>query len=295
MSVWASGPDVAELACLRGAGFWPAGRVTGCAVLNFAWWNDEFAAPRRLRAPYPREYNLGLPGRSRAYARLLYQGRRVAAERMAVQCTALGGDGVVGIRIEVAPYPGDRRARLFTATGTAVRAAGSLHAASPFLAALTAQDFTKLIHAGWVPAGMAIGTACTWESWSSGTAPRRWDDGNRELGRWTEAVALARDQARDQMQADAGRSGADGVVLGTMDTHATVRNLGPWRGTGGYCIAEATLIGTAIVQFRQPASPPKLPSIVTDLNASTETTNGSARLPRDIGTAIFPLSARFPS
>jgi uncharacterized protein YbjQ (UPF0145 family) len=271
MSVWASGPDVAELACLRGAGFWPVDRVTGCVVLNFAWWNDEIAAPgRRLRAPYPREYNVDLWRRSQAYARLLYQGRRAAAERIAAQCTALGGDGVVGIRIDVTPYPGDRRARQFTATGTAVRAAGSIHVTSPFLAGLTAQDFTKLMHAGWVPVGMAIGAACTWDSWSSGTAPRRWDDGNRELGRWTEAVALAREQARGQMQADAERSGADGVVLGAMDAHATVHNLGLWRGAGGYCIAEATLIGTAIAQFRPPASPQKLPPMVTNLKASTE-------------------------
>jgi hypothetical protein len=146
-------------------------------VLNFAWWSHDIAAPgRRLRASYPREYNLDLTRRSEAYARLLRQGRRAAAERMAAQCTALGGDGVVGISIAVAPYPGDKRAWQFTAMGTAVRAAGTLRAASPFLAGLTPQDFTKLIDAGWVPADIAIGTACTWDSWSSGTAPRRWDD-----------------------------------------------------------------------------------------------------------------------
>jgi uncharacterized protein YbjQ (UPF0145 family) len=271
MSVWASGPDVAELACLRGAGFQPTGRVTGCAVLNFAWWNHEIGIPNRLRSPYLRKYNLDLWRRSEAYAGLLYAGRRAAARRMADQCTALGGDGVVGIRIEVTPYLGDRRARQFTATGTAVRAAGTLRATSPFLAALSAQDFARLMRAGWVPADIAVGTACTWESWSSGTAPRRWDDGNRELERWTEAVALAREQARDKMRADAARSGADGVVLGAMDTHATVHHLGPWRGTGGYCIAEATLIGTAIAQFQPPSTPQQQPSVAMDLQASTDT------------------------
>jgi hypothetical protein len=120
MSVWASGPDVAELACLRGAGFWPVGRVTGCAVLNFAWWRTNgFGVPTQLSVPYPQEYKLALPSRTRAYARLLYQGRRAAAKRMAAQCTALGGDGVVGVEVGVTPYPGDKRARQFTATGTA--------------------------------------------------------------------------------------------------------------------------------------------------------------------------------
>jgi hypothetical protein len=81
-------------------------------------------------------------------------------------------------------------------------------------------------------------------------------------------VALAREQARDQLQADAARTGVDGVVLGAIETHAAVHNLGPWGGAGGYCVADATLVGTAIAQFRPPSSPQKLPSIVMDLQAS---------------------------
>jgi uncharacterized protein YbjQ (UPF0145 family) len=163
------------------------------------------------------------------------------------------------------PTPGDRRARQFTATGTAVRAAGTLHVASPFLAALTVQDFGRLVRAGWISAGLAVGVACTWGSWSSAAAPRRRDDGNRELEQWTDAVALAREQARGTMQADAARTGADGVVLATMDTCATGHNMGPWRAAGGYCVAEATLIGTAITQFSTPAG--TQPSLV--MKAST--------------------------
>jgi uncharacterized protein YbjQ (UPF0145 family) len=270
MNVWASGPDVAEAACLRGAGFRPLGRVTGCIVLNFAWWNDEeIAAPRRMRVPYPKEFSLNLHRRSEAYARLLYQGRRAAAERMAARCAALDGDGVVGVAIDVAPYIGDKRALQFTATGTAVRAAGSLRTSSPFLAGVSAQDFTKLMMAGWVPVDIAVGTACTWRNWSAGRAPRRWDDDNRELGRWTEAVATAREQARGQMQADAARRGADGVTPADTDMHVTVRNLGPWRGAGGYCVAEATYLGTAISQFRSSRSQ-QFVSTVKDLRPETE-------------------------
>jgi hypothetical protein len=103
----------------------------------------------------------------------------------------------------VAPCPGDRRARQFTATGTAVRAAGGLRATSPFLASLAAQDFVR-------------------------------------------------------------------VVLGATDAHTTVHNLGPGRGAGGYCIAEVTLTGTAIAQFRPSASPRHLPALAMDLRASTQ-------------------------
>jgi uncharacterized protein YbjQ (UPF0145 family) len=183
MSVWASGSDAAELACLRVAGFWPVGRASGCVVLNFGWWSHEIGSPRRLRERYPQGYgNLDLGRRSEAYAGLLYQGQRAALARMAAQCSSLGGDGVVGVRIDVAPYPGDGRARQFTAADTTVRAEG---------------------------------------------------------------------------------------------------------------VAEATLIGTAITQFRPSPSSQVLPAVATDLRAKTETSRNTHPAPtRDTGKAIFSLPAR---
>jgi uncharacterized protein YbjQ (UPF0145 family) len=267
---WVSGPDVAEVACLRGAGFEPVGQVAGNAVVNFAWWDHDVRAPGpRLRRRYPREFDgMNLHRRSRAYADLLYRGRRTAVERMAAQCAALGGDGVVGVRLQAGPYRGGKRARQFTAAGTAVRAAGAVRAAAPFVACMPAQDFARLLAAGWVPADIAIGTACTWRDWSAGAAPRRWDDGNRELKRWTEAVTAARAEARDQMQARAARAGADGIVLAGLDMSTSVHQWGPWRGTGGYCVAEVTSIGTAITSFGPASSSGNPPSPVTNLQAS---------------------------
>ena len=251
VSGWAPGLGAAEVVGLRGAGFEPAGQVAGNAVVNFAWWTHDAAAPgRRRRRRYPQEFgSMDLNRRSEAYADMLYRGLRTAAERMAAQCTALGGDGVVGVRLQTGPYPGDRRARQFTATGAAVRAEGCARAASPFLAGLPASDFARLLAASWMPADIVIGTACAWRDWSSGTAPRRWDDGNRELERWTEAVQAARCEARDQAEDRTARTGAVGLVHTDVKVSVAVHNRGPWRGTGGYCVAEAIVTGTAVTPF----------------------------------------------
>ena len=279
---WVSGLDAAEVACLRGAGFEPAGQVVGNAVVNFAWWTHDACAPGwRWRRRYPREFDsMDLSRRSRAYADMLYRGLRTAAERMAAQCSALGGDGVVGVRLQTGPYPGDRRARQFTATGAAVRAEGGVRAASPFLAGVPAPDFARLLAAGWVPADVVIGTACAWRSWSSGTAPRRWDDRNRELERWTEAVQAARCEARDQAEARTARTGAAGLVHTEVRLAAAVRNWGPWRGTGGYCVAEATVTGTAITPFGPVPGPAARPLTTVSLLDTDSVPLARHRAPR---------------
>jgi len=270
VSAWTSGLSVAEFACLRAAGFQPVGQVTGNAVLNFAWWTKDGRRPGQgLRQQYPSRFINLPPGRlMQAYAETLYLGRRLAAQRMAAQCTAAGGDGVVAIRTAVAPYPGNREARQFTAAGTAVRAAGDVRAPEPFLAHMSAQDFGKLITSGWIATSIAIGTAVSQGRWPGALAPRRWDDSGRELEPWTNAVNAARAEARDRLAADAGRTGGEGVVLASMDMHAGVFNSGPWRGAGGYCIIEVTFVGTAIAAFGFSARPGRLALPVIDQRAT---------------------------
>jgi hypothetical protein len=214
MSVWASGPDVAELACLRGVGFRPVGRVAGCTVLNFAWWNEEeIGVPRRLRAPYPQEFNLDLAA---------LRGIRKAALPGAARSRGADGGPVRGARRRRGGGDRDRRCPLPRRQASPpVRCDGHGGAGCgkpPHFLAVPRRPERAGLH----QADDCRMDACRHSSrhrlhlgqLSSETAPRRWDDGNRELERWTEAVALAREQARDQMQADVARSGADGIVLG---------------------------------------------------------------------------------
>jgi uncharacterized protein YbjQ (UPF0145 family) len=275
---------------LRAAGFEPVGQVMGNAVLNFAWWNEEAGPIRRFRPLYPQRFNgLRLAPRMSAYADLLYGGRRAAVDRMVAHCAALGGDGVVGVHMEVAPYPGDERAQQFTALGTAVRAAGNIRPAAPFASHLSAPDFTKLISAGWVPASIVFGVAVCEGSWSASSAPRRWGDVNRELRAWTDAITRARAEARDVLAADAARVGGDGVLFADADLQAGVHTYGP-RGTGGgYCVAEATFAGTVIAAFGRTASPHPRVIPVAELTKKIPT----LRRP-DQGQRIFPRTRPSP-
>jgi hypothetical protein len=78
-------------------------------------------------------------------------------ERMRAEAAQVGGDGVVAVRLTVAPFEGIGTE--FRAIGTAVRADGDVHPARPFTSDLSGQEFAQLIAAGWVPAALLLGIA----------------------------------------------------------------------------------------------------------------------------------------
>jgi hypothetical protein len=78
----------------------------------------------------------------------MYQARRAAVDRMTAECAALGGHGVVGVRLSRGPFA--LGGLEFTAVGTAVRAAGvAAGPRVPFTSAVSGQDFARLVMAGW--------------------------------------------------------------------------------------------------------------------------------------------------
>ena len=54
--------------------------------------------------------------------RTMYEARRTAISRMTAECEALGGHGVVGVRLTIGPFPAGGLE--FKAIGTAIRAPG---------------------------------------------------------------------------------------------------------------------------------------------------------------------------
>ena len=85
----------------------------------------------------------------------LYEARRRAIGRMSAECAALGGHGVVGVSLELGPFPGG--AVEFKAIGTAVRAPGGVRLKAPFTSDVSGQEFAKLIMAGVVPVSLVLG------------------------------------------------------------------------------------------------------------------------------------------
>jgi uncharacterized protein YbjQ (UPF0145 family) len=238
-------------------------------------------AERDGRGPEPDE-----DGPLGPLVRAMDQARRTAVERMTAECAELGGDGVVGLRVSRGSYL--LGGQEFSAVGTAVRAHGAEFRAfsaavrargsesaaatgsegvaatgsegvaatvaargepAPFTSDLSGQDFAKLIMAGWVPAGLVLGVAigACHDDWQTTRQTRRWS-GNREVVGWTDVVNQSRRDARDRLDLDVQRLGAEGAVVASMQLRVTVRDCPAQPGRRDH-IVEASILGTAVARF----------------------------------------------
>ncbi len=231
---WGSALTSGEFAAIRSAGFEPVGQVLGAAV---------YAAGAASGS--------SCPGSFGPLVQAMYQARHAAIDRMTTECAQLGGHGVVGVRLSRGSFP--LGGLEFTAIGTAVRAPGAACGRQePFTSDLSGQDFAKLITAGWVPAGLALGISIgSWHDDRTTTRQARWGSGNAEVTGWTELVNQVRHDARRQLESDVQRLGAEGAVIAAMQLRVS---RGDCPASVGRCdhIAEATLIGTAIARFSRP-------------------------------------------
>jgi uncharacterized protein YbjQ (UPF0145 family) len=108
-----------------------------------------------------------------------------------------------------------------------------------------------------VPAGLVLGIsiAARHDDWVT-LSSTRWGAGNTEVAGYTELVNMARHDAREELDSDVQRLGADGVVIATNHLHVSAREC-PAQDSRRDHIAEVTIIGTAIAQFADgPGSAP---------------------------------------
>jgi uncharacterized protein YbjQ (UPF0145 family) len=238
---WGSALTSGEFAAIRSAGFEPVGQVFGAAV---------FTAGSASGS--------GCPGSFGPLVQAMYQARDVAIGRMSAECAELGGHGVVGVRVSRGSFL--LGGVEFTAIGTAVRAPGAeLGRREPFTSDVSGQDFAKLIMAGWVPAGLALGVSIGLRHDDRTTTRQaRWGSPNAEVAGWTELVSEARHEARRLLESDVSRLGGEGVVVADMQLRVRERDCPVEVGRHDH-VVEATLIGTAIARFscdgRRPAGP----------------------------------------
>lgn len=262
---WGSALTTDEFAAIRSCGFAPVGQVLGAAVYNVGY-TGGYACPAYgmgygmgyglggrytgLGAPFRSVTATSGSGSLGSYApmvRTLYEARRMAISRMTEECAALGGDGVVGVGLTIGSFPAGGLE--FKAIGTAVRAPGRVRPRQPFTSDLTGQDFAKLIHSGWVPAGLVLGISigARHDDWAT-VSQTAWGAGNTEVSGYTDLVNATRHDARAQLEQDVARHGADGVVLQDMELRIGEHECPMQEGRRDH-VAEATIIGTAIVAF----------------------------------------------
>lgn len=273
---WGSSLEVSEFAAISKVGFQPVGQVLGAAVYNIGDAGDEDCPYGKAvyrgegnrvyqppgsgvwLGPSPVQPPVGAAaiGSARPLVSVLYQARRAAISRMTAECTALGGLGVIGVTLTIGPFGDDEGILEFRAFGTAVRAAGVVSRAQPFASDLSGQDFTKLVAHGYVPVGLALGVAVGYRHDDLLTQGQtRFTAGNVEVVGYSELVQQMRTDARNELELDLVRMGAEGVVVREMSTRISERKC-PIVPFGKDHVVEVSIVGTAIAQFARIAPPP---------------------------------------
>jgi len=188
------------------------------------------------------------------YVDALYHGFDTALYRMLLECQSLGGDGVVGVRLE--QHHLGQGNREFTALGTAVRAAGGQRPAKLFSTTLNGQDFAKLFQGGWMAASVVIGisVAIRHDDWATRSQASAWTY-NTEVSGYTELVNHVRADSRSQLARRVGALHADGAITNSMQLSIHAQEMGENHTDH---VAESRLIGDAVVRFHpQGAAPSK--------------------------------------
>jgi uncharacterized protein YbjQ (UPF0145 family) len=245
-AAFTSSLSVDEHHAIRSVGFSPVGQVMGTCVVH----PGAYALSMCGYYGYGMRYAWGSAPVTVAQQveGALKSARHSAVNRMVQECEGLRGDGIVGVRLTMEPFvAGGIEVQ---AIGTAVRADGDKRPPRPFTSDVTGQDFAKLMLAGWLPAGLVMGTAVLIRhddyttAWQSGS----WN--NTEVSGVTDLVTSARERARATLQSDASRFGAKHVVL--RDLGLWVFHQGCRSGSEGHDhVAESLAIGTALVPLRE--------------------------------------------
>ena len=259
---WGSALSSDEFAAIRGVGFEPVGQVLGAAVYNIGFtggyncpgaWSGYGSYAQAYRS-VTQVSGRGGYGSFGPLTQAMYDARHRAISRMLAECAELGGHGIVGVSLSIGSFPAGGLE--FKAIGTAVRAPGAAPLREPFSSDLSGQDFAKLIHAGYVPAGLALGISvgARHDDWLT-VGQTRWGAGNAEVVGYTELVNDSRHDARQQLEKDVRRMGGEGVVVSRMDMRVHEREC-PMQEHGKDHIVEVTIVGTATVHYAAVAKPP---------------------------------------
>ncbi|HUY79722.1 MAG TPA: heavy metal-binding domain-containing protein [Ktedonobacterales bacterium] len=220
--LFSSDLSVSEFLLAREAGFEPLGVVIGSSVYHIGW------QPQYMTVGSNYGYGFGYgytydDQELTVLTEAKLRARELAMSRMEAEATALGADGIIGVRLDVGEYAWGPGLAEFIAIGTAVRARGSAAGSyrtrfgKPFTSDLSGQDFRTLLHAGYRPLALVLGV-CVFAAYQNGWAFQQmsgwWGYGgvNQEVTQFTQATYSARELAMGRMQTEAANLGATGVV-----------------------------------------------------------------------------------
>jgi uncharacterized protein YbjQ (UPF0145 family) len=233
-SLFTSDLTVNEFLLVREVGFRPLGLVLGSSIYHVGIQLGRWSKNQELDT----------------LSQAMYHARELAMSRMEAEASALGADGIVGVRLDIEFKEFGSDIAEFLAVGTAVKADGAdpgpggtwrNNKGKPFTSDLSGQDFWTLVRAGYAPLDMVMGS-CVYHIAHQrlgqvfGNAGR-----NVELEQFTQALYDARELAMARMQAEAEALHAEGIVGVQLRQHSH---------TWGSHTTEFFAIGTAVRPLR---------------------------------------------
>jgi len=265
---WSFPSPIGAFAATRVAGFEPVGQVFGTTVAFLGSGGLPYPGPPGFGRCFVREVReVGEVRESSATpAQLttadphnpllaaLNTARGQAVDRALAECEALGGDGIIGMRLT--------RAEFFTHTveltveGTAVRAHASTRPAAPFTTHVSGQDLARLLDAGWLPFALVFGAAlaaCHFDDTMFQQTRRGVGSaGNREVTGYTRIVNDARREARRTLEHAVREHGGAGAVIQDATLQFSERECPRQFEQRADYLAEATIVGSVIGSWPAP-------------------------------------------
>ena len=246
--VFTSDFSVNEFLLVRKAGFEPIGLCVGTCVYHVGIQYGSWKKNEELQV----------------LSKAMYHARELAMSRMRAEATAMSADGIVGVKLTIKRLEWDANLLEFIAIGTGVvhgegHTGFRAHDGGPFTSDLSGQDFWSLLHSGYRPVEMVMGS-CVYHVAHRGAFASIGQSGqNVELENFTSAMYEAREIAIERMQQEASSAKAEGVV------GVDIR-----EGSHGWQshVIEFFAIGTAVLPLTQEIAPQKIadPIMVLSVN-----------------------------
>jgi uncharacterized protein YbjQ (UPF0145 family) len=218
--------STSEFLLVKEAGFDPIGLVVGSSIYHIGYQQSSWTKNEEMTV----------------LTQAMYHARELAMNRMEEEASALGADGVVGVRLEVNHKEWGTHIAEFVAIGTAVVHRNDPHRFKnkhnqPFTSDLSGQDFYILLRSGYRPLGMVMGN-CVYHVARQGFGNfMRGMTQNQELVQYTQALYDSRELAMERMQQEAETLGAKGIVGANIHEHTHA-----W----GAHVIEFFAVGTAV-------------------------------------------------
>ena len=246
--VFTSDFSVNEFLLVRRAGFEPIGLCVGTCVYHVGVQYSSWGRSQEMEV----------------LSKAMYHARELAMARMRAEASAMGADGIVGVKLTIKRLEWDAQLLEFIAIGTGVvhgagHAGFRAHDGGPFTSDLSGQDFWSLLQAGYRPVEMVMGT-CVYHVAHRGVLAGLGSAGrNVELENFTAAMYEAREIAVERMQVEAATARAEGVV--GVEIHEGSHN---WQTH----VIEFFAIGTAVLPLADEIAPDRIadPIMVLSVN-----------------------------